>query len=243
MTDPLITDAFEDLAHALRILLESNIRAHAGGLLQLDRDEAIGNIEGALTTVLNAFHSLYDAMEKGITSKRIDWYAAPELATVLALRNARHHNQAKKIRTMYNYYVQEVEAVGRMERYLLVDFLALEPGAKTFDLYLSWQDLQVLFAMPRKETRLREDVESSIRAYIGTGKFGSYATKYELSQDRVFFNCVPLLVNAAIKVVPLIMDAVSPRSMESETYLKHFCGLAKGSDTTQHEVNCGPVAF
>lgn len=59
-----ITDAFEDLSHALRILLEADDRAHRQGLLQIDRAEAVGNIDTALGAVLNAFHSLYDAQEK-----------------------------------------------------------------------------------------------------------------------------------------------------------------------------------
>ena len=57
-----ISDAFEDLSHALRVLLEAHLRAN-GGLLQIDRAEAVGNIEAGLSGVLNAFHSLYDATD------------------------------------------------------------------------------------------------------------------------------------------------------------------------------------
>ena len=39
-----ITDAFEDLSHALRVLLEADIRAHRQGLIQIDRAEAVGSI-------------------------------------------------------------------------------------------------------------------------------------------------------------------------------------------------------
>lgn len=52
----LVTDAFEDLSHAFRVLLEADIRANRQGLLQLDRAEAVGNIETALASVMNAFH-------------------------------------------------------------------------------------------------------------------------------------------------------------------------------------------
>lgn len=73
-----ITDAFEDLSHALRVLLEANYHAHQSGLLELDRAEAVGNIETALAAVLISFHSLYDAMDKGDHGNLVDWYKIPE---------------------------------------------------------------------------------------------------------------------------------------------------------------------
>jgi len=237
-----VTDAFEDLSHALRVLLEADARANRQGLLQLDRAEAVGNIETALAAVLNSFHSLHDAMDKEGHSGLIDWYKTPELATLLILRNARHHNQARKIRTMYSYYAQEAEKIGSMEMYILVDFPAEEDGADTFDVYLSWADLQRLFAQPPKETRIREPIAQIIQGYLATSKFKGYAEDYELEEDRVFFNVVPLFVNAAIKLVPLIKHLVSPRSMESETYLTLFQHMLPASTQT-HEVNCGPIAL
>lgn len=237
-----ITDAFEDLSHALRILLEADVRAHRHGLLQLDRAEAVGNIETALAAVLNAFHSLYDAMEKEGHGNVVDWYKTPELATVLTLRNARHHNQAKKIRTMYSYYAQEAENIGRMEMYILVDFPATEDGADTFDVYISWADLKMLLGLPSQTTKIREPVAQSIRTYLGTAKFQDYASHYEIEEERVFFNIVPLFVNAAARLVPLIKHLVSPRSMEGETYLTLFQHVLP-ADTTNHEVNCGPIAL
>lgn len=238
----LVTDTFEDLSHALRVLLEADARAHRQGLLQIDRAEAVGNIETALAAVLNAFHSLYDAMEKEGHGGLIDWYKEPELATVLTLRNARHHNQAKKIRTMYSYYAQEAEKIGRMEMYILVDFHAAEDGADTFDVYISWADLRTLFALSPQATRIRDSVARSIRNYLGVAKFPNYAAHYELDEDRIFFNVVPIFVNAAAKLVPLIKHLVSPRSMESETYLALFQNMLP-ADTQNHKVNCGPIAL
>ena len=194
-----ISDAFEDLAHGLRILMEANYNAQSG-LLQVDRAEAVGNIENALGGVLNAFSSLYDAMDKADMSRVLNWYTTPELATILVLRNARHHNHARKIRTMYSYYAQEAKKIGSMEMYILVDFKPEAEDATTFDAYQSWADLKTLFAVPRKETFIREKTEKLVREYLRTGKFAQYAARYDLTEDRVFFNTVPLLVNAVSKV-------------------------------------------
>lgn len=236
------TDAFEDLSHALRVLLEAHAKAHRFGLLQVDRAEAVGNIETALAAVLNAFHSLYDALEKQSHGSLLDWYKTPELATVLTLRNARHHNHANKIRTMYSYYAQEAEKIGNMEMYVLVDFPATEDGADTFEVYLSWADLKALLALPSKTTQINETVARSIHTYLGAARFQSYAMEYELEEDRLFFNVVPLLVNAAVKLIPTMEHLVSSRSTESEAFLTLFQHVLP-ADTKNHEVNCGPIAL
>lgn len=237
-----ITDAFEDLSHALRVLLEAHAHAHGQGLLQLDRAEAVGNIEMGLAAVLNAFHSLYDAMGKQGQSNIVDWHKTPELVTVIALRNARHHNHAKKIRTVYSYYAQETRKIGGMERYIFVDFPATGEDADTFDVYLSWGGLREFLMLTKQSARIQEATVQSIKTYIGSEKIKKYALHYNLPEDRIFINAVPLLVNAAVTIVPLIKNLVSPRSMEGETYLTAFQHVLP-ADTVNHEVQCGPFAL
>jgi len=129
-----------------------------------------------------------------------------------------------------------------MEMYVLVDFPATEDGAGTFEVYLSWADLKTLLALPAQTTRIREPAAQSIRTHLGTAKFQGYATHYELEEERVFFNVVPLFVNAAVKLVPSIKHLVSPRSMEGETFLTLFQNVLP-ADTVNHEVNCGPIVL
>ncbi len=237
-----VTDAFEDLAQAFRVLLEANDVAHRQGLLQVDRAEAVGNIDTALAAVLNAFHSLYDALDKESHGALVDWYNTAPLALVLALRNARHHNHAKKIRTMYSYYGQEAKQLGSMEMYVLVDFPAQEDGADTFDVYMSWHDLRALFSMPSSQSRVKPATAALIQKYLGSDRFAGHAKSYGLAETRVFFNVVPLLVNAAQILVPLIKDLVRPRSTESKAFLMIFENSLP-ADTSKHDVNCGPIAL
>ncbi len=133
----LIEHAFEELCQSLRILLEADFRANRGGLLLVDRAEAVGNIETALTSVLNAFHSLNDAIKKQLGSNPINWYETGPLAVVLAIRNARHHNKANRIRSLYTYHTQEAERIQHMEQFVLVDYPIPDEGADTFDVFIS----------------------------------------------------------------------------------------------------------
>lgn len=238
----VIDHAFDDLAHSLRVLLEANYRAHGGGLLQVDRAEAVGNIEAALAGVLNGFHSLYDAIGAQFGNPPIDWYANGPLATILALRNARHHNKANKIRTLYNFHAQESVDPGRMTNYVLVDFPANDEGGDTFDVFLSWFDFKRYLSMPKNENRLSTETCDLVSEYLGSSKFKLYARHYQLSEKRVFFNVVPLIVNAAATITPLIRSTIKPLSTESEIYAGLFADMAH-ADTSRPEVSCGPIAL
>jgi hypothetical protein len=238
-----ISDAFEDLSHALRILQEAHFNAHRYGLLNTDSAEAIGNIETGYASVLNAFHSIYDVMKKEPLLKGvINWYDIPELVTILILRNARHHNQSRKIRTLYTYHIQESDDMGKMSMYILVDFPAQEENADTFDVYISWGDIDRLLKLPKSETRIEKKVATEIRKYIDSEKFSEYARFYKISEEKVFINVIPLIVNAAAKLIPAIKPHVTPRSTESETFLILFSNMEPAL-TKDHEVNCGPIAL
>lgn len=239
MYNKAIEYAFEELAQSLRVQLEANYKANQGGLLLVDRAEAVGNIENALSSVLNAFHSLYDAIEKQLGSNPINWYRSGPLAIILAIRNARHHNKANRIRTLYTYHTHEAQHIQHMEQYILVDFVTPDEGADTFDVFLSWSDLKFLLDMPTKESRVRQPTSSAIFEYLDTEKFPEYSSYYGLEESRVFFNIVPLFVNAAATIVPLIKQYCGSESIESKFFLDHFSTVVH-ADTKQHDVSCGP---
>lgn len=150
----MYTHSFEDLAHTFRILVESFLRFDQ--LIHIDRAEAIGNLEISTNSMLNAFHNLYDLMNTG-GKKSIDWYLTPELCIILAIRNARHHNKANRIRSIHNFFVSNAATLDKKDETLYVNFSAhpKEEGALFFNVPLSWGDLDAFLTLPRKESRLR----------------------------------------------------------------------------------------
>lgn len=238
----LISNSFDDLSQSLRVLLEANYRAHGGGLLNVDRAEAVGNIEMALAGVLNAFHSLYDAMQKERSDIKLNWYEHGELAFILVLRNARHHNHANKVRTLYSYHAQEAPTPSQIVQYVLIDFPPDDPTATNFDVYVSWADILDLFALPDKTTRLKASTKFVIEGYLNSGKFAEYAEVYQLSERQVFLNLVPLFVNAGIKVTAKIADVIYPNSTEAKSFKSLFSVLGPAK-VSQPNVNCGPIAL
>ncbi|QXP62488.1 hypothetical protein [Polaribacter sp. HaHaR_3_91] len=208
----------------------------------MDRSEAIGNIETALTNVLNSFHSLYDAINKQLQEKPIDWYRTGSLAFILAIRNARHHNHANRIRTLYTYHLQEAKNFQTMEQCVLIDFTSPEEEADTFDVYVSWEDIGELISMPKKISKITDDTSSEIMSYLNSEKFPEYTRMYNLKEGKVFLNIVPLIVNAAIAIVPLIKDYCNSNTTESNTFKELFSNI-KPADTINHDVNCGPFVL
>lgn len=238
----LIEHSFEELSQSLRVLLEANWRANHGGLLLVDRAEAVGNIETALTSVLNAFHSLYDAIKKQLGENPIDWYTTGSLAVILAIRNARHHNKANRIRTIYTYHAHEAERLQHMEQYVFVDYITPDEGADTFDVFVSWSDLNEFLALPQSESRLRPETSEIIKEYLHSEKHIEYSEHYDLSESEVFINIIPLFVNAAATIVPLIKEHCTGDSTESESFSEHFSSVVQ-ADTHNHEVTCGPFVL
>jgi hypothetical protein len=130
----------------------------------------------------------------------------------------------------------------RMAMYVLVNFPSPEEGASTFEVYLSWSDLDALLSMPKSESRLDQSTGNLIRSYLKTDRFRQYARDYDLSEKRVFFNVVPLIVNAAATIVPKIKDSLRTFSLEGETYAALFAHMEHAL-VDRPDVNCGPIVL
>lgn len=217
----MLTHSFEDLAQAFRVLLESNWQFRQ--LLSVDYAEAIGTLETAINAKLNAFHNLYDLMRQNRITPP-NWYEVPELCVILAIRNARHHNKANRIRSMYNYhrYTSIKPSLGR--RYVYVDFPAPpeEEGGDCFDVPLSWYDLDTFLSLPQNESRLRPKSADDIREYLNSDYFEGYSRGHRLDKERIFFNLVPLTLNAGIALQKYLKPHVNADSVEASHFLKHF---------------------
>ena len=229
----MLTHSFEDLAQTFRVMLESDWKFKQ--LISVDRPEAVGTLETAINAKLNAFHNLYDLMLQELGNP-IDWYLTPQLCVILAIRNARHHNKANRIRSIYNFHVQTCDSPQDKKQYFYVDFPANpeEDGGDFFDVPLSWSDLDLFLSLPRNESRLRPEARDLVRAYLNADVLEAEAEKVGIIKAQIFFNFVPLTLNAGIALQPYIKDHVTPDSVESKSFLDLF-GSIGAAVTTSHE--------
>lgn len=229
----MLSHSFEDLAQAFRVLMESNWSLQQ--LLAVDRAEAIGNLEAGLNTQLNAFHNLYDNMiSNGLEP---EWYSKPELLMMLVIRNARHHNKANRIRSIYNYHRQSMANPTQHSDYFYVNFPAPpeDEGAGYFEVPISWGDIDVMLSLPRQESRLRPEARERIRSYLNADAFENAAGRHGLTKEKIFINYVPLSMNAGITLHPYIIDFLSLNddSVEAKSFLSLF-GTTSPALTEQH---------
>ena len=229
----MLTHSFEDLSQTFRILLESNWKFHQ--LITVDRAEAVGTIETAINAKLNAFHNLYDLMSQDLDNP-VNWYSKPELCIMLAIRNARHHNKANRIRSIYNFHTQVCAKPTDIKNYLYVDFSANpeDEGGDFFDVPLSWADIDIFLSLPRNESRLRPEAKIIVRNYLNADKFEAEAHKNNLRKEDIFINFVPLTLNAGIVLYPYINTYVTPKSVEAKSFLSLFSSSG-AAVTHEHE--------
>ena len=236
----MLSHSFEDLAQAFRVLLESNWSLQR--LLAIDRPEAIGNLESGLNTQLNAFHNLYDNMQSN--GLEPDWYLKPELLMMLVIRNARHHNKANRIRSIYNYHRQSMNDPTQQKNYFYVNFPAPpeEEGGGYFEVPISWGDIDKMLSLPRQESRLRPEAKERIRDYLDANSFEAQANQLGLTKEDIFINYVPLSMSAGIALHPFIKDNISLNddSVEAKSFLSLFASTHPAL-TKQHI--CKAIAF
>jgi hypothetical protein len=231
----MISDRFESLAQAFRVFTEQHLRFR--GLFLIDAPEALGNLDHAMDGILNGFHGLYDAV-KLEAEEAFDFYGDPLCAFVLRLRNARHHNQANRVRSIYRCARTEEPRID----YLLVDFAAGrgEAGGSFAEHYVAWSDILIVLALQP------EIYAASIapgRDAIGAEKFETWCAAHGYSEHQIFINLIPILSAAGSACVGSLAKYIKPQSVEAEAFLNIFQTVEPPDFHRQDYVELTSAAF
>ncbi|MCE6077490.1 hypothetical protein FS799_21830 [Agrobacterium vitis] len=213
-----VSEAFDSFSHALRVNTEHLIRAPE--LLKIDPQEAAGNLDQGLSSILNGFHSIYDAAKD---DPRISfaWNREAPTATLLVIRNARHHNHARRIRSLEVFFTRANQLRSSRE-YCLVTYGANTGGEPPlFVQALSWQDINELLGMPFDATHLSAAKVATIKSYLGADVIAAHDITQK-SAVPIFFDVLPLIVNAAKVALAVIEPHLEIYSMEGEGFREHF---------------------
>ncbi|SLN74772.1 hypothetical protein [Roseisalinus antarcticus] len=84
MSLAVVENAISNLANYMRLYVEAHMRF--ASLFDVDREEAIHNMERAFEAKLEAFHTLYD-----VSKDHFPYFDHGDTSTLIALRNAIHH--------------------------------------------------------------------------------------------------------------------------------------------------------
>lgn len=186
------------------------------GLFLVDPPEAVGNLDHAVDGILNAFHGLYDAVNAEAKGA-FDFYANPIAGFVLWVRNARHHNKANRVRSVYRCARTEENETN----YILVDFAAgeKEEGGAFAEHYVSWKDICLIFEA--QSQKYPASVEA-YRAGLSADEMEAWCKDHGYSERQIYVNLIPILAAAGSACTGAIANYITPESVEAEAFLNIF---------------------
>lgn len=231
----MISGRFESLAQAFRLFGEQSFRFRS--LFLIDAPEAVGNLDHAIDGILNAFHGLYDAV--GIeASDAFSFYDDPLCAFVLRLRNARHHNQANGVRSIYRRARAEASPID----YILINFSAGqgEEDGSFIEHYIAWADVRMALAL--QPAKFASSVAAG-REAIKADLFESWCGEHGYSERQMFVNLIPMLAAAGSACTAPLMRFIQPQSSEAEAFLNLFSTVEPADFSQQEYIELTSAAF
>lgn len=231
----MISRRFESLAQAFRVFVEQHFRLP--NLILIDAPEAVGNLDHAIDGILNAFHGLYDAV-KSEANDAFNFYDDPLCAFVLRLRNARHHNQANGVRSVYRRAQAEQDHIN----YIMIDFEAGdgEEGGSFAEHYMAWQDILAVLAL--EKDKYRNSVAAG-REAIQADMFEAWCAEHGYSEYQMFLNVIPILSAAGSACISQIARYIDPQSLEARAFLDIFQNVEPANFAQQRYFELTSAAF
>lgn len=229
------------LGSGLQALHDADLRANPGAGLVDDRPRAVAAIDAALDDSLAAFVALLESVDAQFPDVAPNWLADTALALPVVLRSARV-GAGSCPRTLYRWHAEEAPRPTAVLHYVFVDFDYVEERRDAFDLFLSAGDLADCLAMPAALERFGGGALARLRDYLGCDHYARYAEHHGLPPARVFFNLVPLLINAGAALFPALGAVLAPGTTAAE-WLGPFFARRSRADTVLQRVDCAPFVL
>lgn len=112
LSNQIIANALGRFANAMRLYGEAFMRY--GNLVEIDKEEAIHNLDRSFEATLEGFHGLYD-----VSRRLLDYHAFPETSLLISLRNALHHRD----HPLFHSLLQTIWLDGEAERLYGAEYL------------------------------------------------------------------------------------------------------------------------
>jgi hypothetical protein len=210
--------AWERLSNAMRLYGEAVMRFPS--LVEVDREEAITNLDLAFEAKLEMFHTLYD-VSKDIPG--FNYFGHGDTSLLIVLRNAIHHWD----HDLFESKNARLGQAGALEKLAGAEFLmARHPNvdeAWSSEHYLLLHDFFTRLANPKVKNPLvlRALWESELRF----AEISAYAKAERYPNSQVYVDVMPIFISAMHRVCRwLEAGEMKPKGFDGNVYSKHFLG-------------------
>ncbi len=213
------------LANTMRLYVEAHTRFP--GLFDVDREEAVNNLDRAFEAKLNAFHSLYD-----VSKSLFPYPDFGDTALLIAVRNALHHHD----HPLFHSFLSRLYLEDGFERWEGASFLlAKHPtrhGAPILMTHLVRLDdidtrLDPTRASPLLDTQMKgaraikrfEVIDSGLALPL----VRQHGALERYPEDQVYLDLMPIFISAVCRVFRALNAAgVMFKGDDAQTYLAPF---------------------
>lgn len=213
------------LANTMRLYVETYIRF--GELFDIDREEAINNLDRAFEAKLNAFHSLYD-VSKGLFS----YFDHGDTALLIAVRNALHHHENPLFHSFLSrLYLEDDPSRWQGASFLLASYPTRHGAPIIMSHAIRLDDICARLDPTRASPQLDTHVKGSramerfrvIERDLALGEILRKGAVERYPEDQIYVDLVPLFTSAVCRVFKALKAAgVTFKGDDARAYLKPF---------------------
>lgn len=233
-----VEGAISILANTMRLYAEAHIRF--GELFEVDREEAINNLDRALEAKLEAFHGLYD-----VSKEIFQYFNHGDTALIIAVRNAIHHRDHPLFRSLFSrLFLEDDPARWRGASFLLATYPTRHGVPIRMSHYFKLHDFSArldprlaspYLEAPRKENRARQKF-ILIERQLGFAVIRQKGANERYPEDQIYLDLIPIFTSAICRVFRGMKAAgIAFKGYDAETYMGPF--------TLEIDVDLGSPVF
>lgn len=213
------------LANTMRLYVEAHIRFRE--LFDVDREEAINNLDRAFEAKLNAFHSLYD-----VSKRLFSYFDHGDTALLIAVRNALHHHENPLFHSFLSrLYLEDGLTRWQGASFLLASYPTRHGAPVMMSHPIRLDDLYARLDPTRASPHLDTHVKGSramerlllIEHDLALDDVRQKGAVEHYPESQVYVDLMPVITSAVCRVFKALKAAgVTFKGDDAQTYEKPF---------------------
>lgn len=225
MEKEIIQRSVSRLANTMRIYAEGHLRYK--GLVAIDREEAIENLDRAWEAILEAFHTLYD-----VSKDEFDYFAAPDTSLLIALRNALHHRDHSLFSSLLpELWLCESSELREGAAYLLASHNYLRGLKSSMHHFIKLEDIYSRLDPSKKSPELARigrarELQQRFNLIAQGLRLGIVLAEAKIERypgHQVYIDIIPILISGVRRTFRNLKElGIEFKGYDAKTYEKYF---------------------